>query len=130
MRTPSKQITEETRGGECETLDGERAFMKILSTIISAFLLVGCSRSHQSAALTAEQARSLAIKLANDKALALYHCQPFLDGQPAQFVAGHWIWTSRQGFGHGDVHAKVELAADGSTHDVDVKLFENTNPIF
>jgi hypothetical protein len=104
--------------------------MKISSIIISACLLVGCTGSRQSASLTAEQARSLAIKLANDKALALYHCQPFRDGQPAQFVAGHWIWTGRQGFGHADVQATVELAEDGSAHNVDVKLFDSTNPVF
>ena len=101
--------------------------MKIPSILISAFLLVGCASSHQHASLTAQQAKSLAIRLANDKAFALYHCQPFQDGQPAHFVAGHWIWTDQQGFGHGDVQAKVELAADGSTHDVDVQLFDSTN---
>jgi hypothetical protein len=104
--------------------------MKISCIIISAFLLVGCASSRPSASLTAEQAKSLAMRLANDKAFTLYHCQPFRDGQPAHFVAGHWIWTDQQGFGHGDVQATVELAADGSTHSVDVQLLDSKNPVF
>ena len=99
--------------------------MKRSCIIISAFLLVGCASSRQIASLTAEQAKSLAIRLANEKAFALYHCQPFRDGQPPHFKAGHWIWTEQQGFGHGDIQATVELAADGSTHDVDVQLFDS-----
>ena len=102
-------------------------FMKISAVIICAFLLVGCASSPQSASLTAEQAKTLAMRLANDKAATVYHCQPFRDGQPAHFVAGHWVWTDLQGFGRGDIQATVELAADGSTHTVDLKLLDNAN---
>jgi hypothetical protein len=104
--------------------------MRISCVIILTFLLAGCTSPRPSASLTAEQARSLAIQLANDKAFTLYHCQPFRDGEPTHFVAGHWIWTDQQGFGLGDVQASVELAADGSTHNVDVQLFDSVNPLF
>jgi len=96
--------------------------MKISYIIISAFLLVGCSSSRQGASLTAEQAKTVAMRLANAKASSLYHCEPFRDGQSAQFVAGHWLWAERQGFGHSDFQVAVELAADGSTNNVDLQL--------
>ena len=86
-------------------------FMKTLCIIIFALLLVGCANTNQSALLTAEQAKTVAMRLANDKASSLYHCQPFRDGQSAQFVAGHWLWVKQQGFGHSDFQATVELAA-------------------
>jgi hypothetical protein len=44
--------------------------------------------AEKSTTLTAEQAKTVAMRLANDKASTLYHCQPFRDGQPARFVAG------------------------------------------
>jgi hypothetical protein len=78
-------------------------------------------------ALTAEQATAVAVRLANEKALALYQHQPFVAGQPAQSVAGHWLWVARQGYGHGDIQATVELAADGSTNRVDLQLFDSQN---
>jgi len=65
-----------------------------------------------SASLTAEQAKAAAMRLANDQAFSLYHCRPFHDGQPAQFVAGHWLWVEQQGFGHSDIQATVELALE------------------
>ena len=74
--------------------------------------------------MTAEQAKTVAIRLANDKASTFYHCQPFRDGQSAQFVAGRWLWVEQQGFGHGDIQARVELAADGSTNNVDLQLLD------
>jgi uncharacterized protein YcfL len=96
--------------------------MKTSFIIIFTLLLVGCASTRQSASLTAEQAKTVAMRLANDKAFTLYHCQPFRDGQPARFVAGQWVWVDYQGFGYGDIQATVELAADGSTHSVDLKL--------
>ena len=83
--------------------------------------------AEKSASLTAEQAKTVAMRLANDKASALYHCQPFRDGQPARFVAGQWVWVDLQGFGHSDIQATVELAADGSTNSVDLKLLDSRN---
>ena len=85
--------------------------------------------AEKSASLTAEQAKTLAIRLANDKALTLYHCQPFRDGQPARFVAGQWVWVDLQGLGHGDIQATVKLAEDGSTISVDVKLLDSRNQL-
>jgi len=99
--------------------------MKIASILISVVLLTGCASSPQSSSLSAEQAGTLAMRLANDKASTVYHCQPFRDGQPAHFVDGHWIWTSQQGYGLGDIQARVELAPDGSTHSVDLQLLDS-----
>jgi hypothetical protein len=101
--------------------------MKIASIIIVTLLLVGCTSTRPSASLTAEQAQAIAMRLANDRADLLYHCRPFHDGQPARFVAGHWLWVERQGFGHSDFQATVELAADDSTHKVDLQLLDNQN---
>jgi hypothetical protein len=83
--------------------------------------------AEKSASLTAEQAKTVAMRLANDKAFRLYHCQPFRDGQPARFVAGQWVWVDQRGFGQGDIQATVELAADGSTNSVDLKLLDSRN---
>ncbi|MGA9778240.1 MAG: hypothetical protein ACLPRE_13735 [Limisphaerales bacterium] len=99
--------------------------MRILAVMVVALLLVGCESSQQSAGLTAAQAGTLALRLANDKADALFHHRPFQDGQLAQFTAGHWIWTDSHGAGLLQFQATVELAADGSTNIVDVKLLDD-----
>jgi hypothetical protein len=94
---------------------------------ISAFviLLGGCSVStRQNAMLTAEQAQKISVRLASEKAGALYHCRPFVGDEPARFAQGRWVWTGRQGYGHLDIQATVELAANGSTNGVDVKLLD------
>ena len=101
--------------------------MKTSLIVILAFVLVGCKSLPQSASLTTEQATATALRLANDKASTLYQRQPFADGQPAQIVSGHWLWVARQGFGHGDIQARVELAMDGSTNHVDLQLFHSEN---
>ena len=67
----------------------------------------------------------IALRLANDKASTVYHSQPFSSGQPAHFVNGRWVWVGRQGYGRGDIEATVELAANGSTNSVDLKLLDN-----
>ena len=97
--------------------------MKITAIIAVTLLLVGCTST--SASLTAEQAKAVAMRLANDQAFTLYHCRPFHDGPPAQFVAGHWRWVERQGFGHSDIQATVELAADDSSHKVEVRILDS-----
>jgi hypothetical protein len=89
--------------------------MKTSGIIFIALLLVGCISTCQTASLTADQAKAVAIRLANEKAAATYHRQPFHDGQPPSFVAGHWIWRQLV---TGDIEATVELAADGSTNSV------------
>ena len=89
--------------------------MKTSRIFFVALLLVGCTSTHQTASLTADQAKVVAIRLANEKAAVTYHSQPFHDGQPPSFVAGHWTWRQ---LGTGDIEATVELAADGSTNSV------------
>jgi len=70
--------------------------------------------------LTGAQAGARAEQLANEKARALYQCQPFHDGPPAQFVRGRWVWHDRRAQGTLDVEATVEFEADGSKADVTV----------
>jgi hypothetical protein len=92
-------------------------FMRTWFIIIFALLLVGCAKSP----LTPMQAEALAVRLANDKADALFHHWPFLGSQPADFSAGHWVWADRLEAGLGEYKATVELATDGSTNSVDVR---------
>ncbi len=80
---------------------------------------------HRGASLTADQAKTLAMRLANEKTFTLYHCQPFIDGQPARIAGGRWVWIARQGFGHGDIEARVDLAEDGSTNNVYLRLLNS-----
>jgi hypothetical protein len=103
--------------------------MKTSLILVLAFILIGCESSQRSASLTAEQASTVAIRLANDKAFTLYKHRPFAAGQPVQIVAGHWLWVARQGFGHGDIQAIVELAVDGSTNKVDLQVFDSREPL-
>ena len=100
--------------------------MRTLFIFGLAFLLVGCSTSmQQSVLLTAEKAQQIAVQVANEKATALYHCQPFGSRQAAHFAEGRWVWVDRQGYGHGDIEASVELAANGSTNSVDIKILDS-----
>jgi hypothetical protein len=99
--------------------------MRTSFIVIFALLIVGCESSQRSAPLTAAQAETLAMRLANDKADKLFHHRPFQDSQPAHFAAGRWIWTDSHGVGLEDFQARVELAADGSTNSVDIKLLDD-----
>jgi hypothetical protein len=99
---------------------------KALWKLVGGEASTGVSHANKQS-LTAEQAKALAIRLANDKASTLYHSQPFGAGQPAQFVTDHWLWAAQQGFGSGDIQARVELAADGSTNSVNLQLFDSKN---
>jgi hypothetical protein len=101
--------------------------MKISPTIIFALLLLlaGCESSQRNVPLTAEQAKILAMRLANDKADMLFHHRPFQGGQSAHFAAGHWIWTDSRGVGILDYQATVDLAADGSTNNVAVQVLDS-----
>jgi hypothetical protein len=101
--------------------------MKTPCFIIFALLLVGCASTPPETSLTVEQATAICQRLANEKAFELYQCQPFLTNQPAQFVAGEWLWTKHQGFGLGDIYATVELATNGSARKVEVQLLDNRN---
>jgi hypothetical protein len=93
--------------------------MKTVSFIFVTLLLVGCTSTRPSASLTKEQAKAVAMRLANDKASTICHRQPFHDGQSATFVSGHWIWRE---LAPGDIEATVELAADGSTNSVAINI--------
>ncbi|MGO8931630.1 MAG: hypothetical protein ACLQU3_32655 [Limisphaerales bacterium] len=46
--------------------------MKTAFIVIFTLLLVGCASTRQTASLTAEQANTVALRLANDKAFTLY----------------------------------------------------------
>ncbi len=105
--------------------------MRTLCVIVFALLLVGCrTGARQGSSLNADQARTTALQLANDKAFELYHCQPFHDGPPARFTQGRWVWIDRQGYGKSDFEVVVELAANGSPRMVDLKLLDNRGIIF
>jgi hypothetical protein len=49
--------------------------MKTSFIIIFTLLLVGGTSTRQSASLTTEQAKTVSMRLATDKAFTLYHCQ-------------------------------------------------------
>ena len=107
--------------------------MKIASIIVVTLLLVGCTSTRPNTSLTAEQVKAVAIKLANDKAFQLYHCQPFdvkAIRQPgccvASFWQGHWVCMTQQRLSiDADIRATIELAADGSTNNVNLQIFKD-----
>jgi len=100
--------------------------MKTLSIAISVLLLAGCESSRtNNTRITAEQAASQCVQLANDKADTTFHRRPFENKLPAQFEDGRWVWNGSQGVGTLDYQAKVQLAADGSTNSVDVQLTDD-----
>jgi len=115
---------------ELWTLGDYEAFMRILFIVIFAVLIVGSESSLRSAPITAAQAETLAVRLANDKADKLFHHRPFQDDQPAHLVAGHWVWVGRQGYGRGDFQTTVELAANGSTNNVDLQCLDSQDISF
>jgi len=95
--------------------------------ILLVLLLFGCTSTKPEASLTVEQATRIARQLANDKAAALYHWQPFLGSQPARLVANQWVWTEHQGFGYGDIQAEVKLAPDGTAKKVEIQILDSRN---
>ena len=95
--------------------------------ILLVLLLFGCTSTKPEASLTVEQATKIARQLANDKAAALYHWQPFLGSQPARLVANQWVWTEHQGFGYGDIQAEVKLAPDGTAKKVEIQILDSRN---
>ena len=99
--------------------------MKARHIIPLALLLAGCSSTPHSHALSAEQATTLARKLANEQAQAQYHCQPFRDGASAQLVQGRWVWQDLKAQGTLDVEGSVSFAADGASPSVSVILLDN-----
>jgi hypothetical protein len=76
--------------------------------------------------MEAPEAAQMARTLANQQALALYRCEPFVNGPSAVWTNEHWLWRARQGLGDGDMEAVVSLAADGSTQSVQVLLLHSS----
>jgi hypothetical protein len=100
--------------------------MKSPCIMFLGLVLVGCASSKQQTSLSDAQATMMARQLANKQATLLYNCQPFHDGQPADFRNGHWHWTE---LCSGDYEATVELAANGSTNRVKVYwLYDSIRP--
>ena len=75
--------------------------------------------------LTAAQAETKAVELANAKAQELYSCQPFQKGRPAELVDGKWVWHDGRAHGAGDMQATVKFAADGTSPEVKVVLLDS-----
>ena len=75
--------------------------------------------------LTGAQAEAKAVELANEKAQALYNCQPFQKGRPAELVDGYWVWTAGRPYGAADLEATVKFAADGTNPEVTVNLLDS-----
>lgn len=73
------------------------------------------------AILTAEEARSKARDIANEKAKELYDCEPFGDG-PVSLDETGWVWSERRAYGRADIEARVSFAPDGSAPNVAVRL--------
>jgi len=90
-------------------------------------LVTGCERSdtRQPAPATGGAAASLARRLANEQAQAVYHCQPFVVEQATVWTNRHWVWHDRRGFGQGDIEATVTLAPDLSTQNVQVSFLDS-----
>ena len=80
--------------------------------------------SAASQALTPEEAKSLAYRLANQKAKELYDCEPFTEWTPASLDETGWFWSSRRALGRSDIEATVRFRADGSRQSVDVFLLD------
>ena len=75
--------------------------------------------------MTSAQAEAKAVELANEKAQALYNCQPFQKGRPAELVDGHWVWNEGRPYGAADLEATVKFAADGTDPEGTVNLLDS-----
>ena len=100
--------------------------MKFVAVFLLAFVFVGCQSPPTRAALTEEQATSLAEKLASDK---IYNWSQAPELHPkADLVDGRWIWKTVRRNYHGDYSVTVGLAVDGSTNSVDIKFLPGGLP--
>ena len=98
--------------------------MKHLATLL--VILAGCSTTAtHTGKLTADEAGSLALRLANEQAQTLYNCQPFHNASPARFLQGHWSWYQSKGLGLGDIEATVEFGPDGTEPIVTVARLDS-----
>jgi len=100
--------------------------MKTRHLVTLLIMVAGCGpTATRTGQLTADAAGSLAQRLANGKAQALYNCQPFRKTSPAQFLEGHWRWHQSSGLGLGDVEAAVEFGPDGAKPTVTVTRLDS-----
>lgn len=102
--------------------------MRTSVILFAVLLLAGCENPRATAPFSPEQAGKVSLQLANDKADAVYHRRPFQGSQPAHYEAGRWVWIDGHGVGTFDFQAKVELAANGSTNHVDIRVLEDVIP--
>ncbi len=99
--------------------------MRLCFFIALAVALIGCSGGKpRGTALNAQQANSLALRLANEKAQAVLNIEPFRPDPSAQVLQGRWVWNERRGLGFTDVEAIVSFAPDGSDPIVSVVLLD------
>jgi hypothetical protein len=116
--------------------------------IISLLYLAGCcavgaqttnalTDTNTPTLLTQDQATSLAIRLANDRCKQDHRgnvhptsFEKYEDPKSnAAFIEGHWIWTGNCLIDPLYWYsARVELASDGSTNSVEVKLCHSPSP--
>jgi beta-lactamase regulating signal transducer with metallopeptidase domain len=110
----------------CLKLDPENSQVRGLVQSIKAYKTQNAATKQAGAGLlTAAQAEALAVRLANEKAQALYHCQPFRSGTSAQWVQGGWVWRDLRAQGTVDIEATVKFAADGTNPDVHVNMLDS-----
>jgi len=100
---------------------------KLLSiAILTLFCGAGCAtKTKQIPPLTSNQAKIIAVQLANDEARKSYNCQPFKNDQPIVFRDNKWLWSSIVACGHCDVEAEIEIAASGTTNHILLQLLDN-----
>jgi hypothetical protein len=96
-----------------------------LIALLVMVMVCGCSSTRRTNMLTADQAGAFAASLANEKAQTLYHCQPFSNDAPAQFVHGNWTWHQLKGQGQGDIEATVEFEPNGAKPKVKVARLDS-----
>jgi hypothetical protein len=100
--------------------------MKIPSILLLMLSLVGCTPDKpHTTALSAAQATVLALRLANEKAQALYQCRPYINGPAALLSEGYWVWHDRRGQGQVDFEATVKFATNGADPSVSVVLLDS-----
>jgi hypothetical protein len=87
-----------------------------LSTIL--YLIVGCLSLifgiDRYFRLSAQEAKDLALHLANKESLAKFKIEPFQDGRDATLENGRWTWGGLSAVGKVDISADVSFDAYGN----------------
>ena len=96
--------------------------------IISLIALLGCRGPTEGRkTLTADQAIICGQQIANEKALALFNCKPFIrDVQLVKLNGTRWHWYCRAGFGSADIEDVVEFDDDGKNPKANVILLDTS----